>query len=415
MKKQIIALSLGLMTIGAFAQKNELKAAEKAIKKNDFTSAITAVNSVDGMVASMDAKYKAKYYFLKGKAYAGKKDYKTASKAFNDLLEYEKSTGKSKYTSKVGPLLNGLISEVSEKAIKFYNEDKDYKNAAENFYLTYLLSPNDTSFLFNAAISASLAKDYDTSLKHYKTLKEINYSGITTQYLATNKESGIQENLGSKKQRDLMVKIGQYTSPENKSTKSKQSEIVKNIGYILVHQGKVEEAMVAVKEARKANPKDLNLLLTEADLYVKLEKMDKFGELMEQAVKMDPNNPTLFFNLGVVNFGQQKNEEAKKYYKKAIELKPDYADAYMNLAIVILDAQKAIIEEMNNNLSNFKKYDELEKKQKDVYKEALPYLEKADNLNRTEDTVRSLLNIYDILEMEEKSNELRAVYKKMKG
>ena len=35
MKKQIIALSLGLMSIGTFAQKNELKAVEKAIKKSE--------------------------------------------------------------------------------------------------------------------------------------------------------------------------------------------------------------------------------------------------------------------------------------------------------------------------------------------------------------------------------------------
>ena len=34
--------------------------------------------------------------------------------------------------------------------------------------------------------------------------------------------------------------------------------------------------------------------------------MDKFGELMIEAVKLDPTNPTLFFNLGVVNAGENK-------------------------------------------------------------------------------------------------------------
>jgi tetratricopeptide (TPR) repeat protein len=142
--------------------------------------------------------------------------------------------------------------------------------------------------------------------------------------------------------------------------------------------------------------------------------MDKFGELMKQAIELDPNNPTLFYNLGVVNAGQDKTEEAKGYYTKAIELKPDYADAYMNLAALILDEEKAIVEEMNKNLSNFDKYDELEGKQKDVYRKALPYLEKADELKRSTDTVRSLLNIYDILEMEEKADKLRPIYKEMR-
>jgi TolA-binding protein len=90
MKKHVIALSLGLLTIGTFAQKNELKTAEKAIKSQDYSAAISSITSVDGMANSMDAKYKAKYYFLKGQAYAGKKDYKVAAKAFNDLMSYEK-------------------------------------------------------------------------------------------------------------------------------------------------------------------------------------------------------------------------------------------------------------------------------------------------------------------------------------
>jgi tetratricopeptide (TPR) repeat protein len=414
MKKQVIALSLGLITIGAFAQKNELKTAEKAIKSQDYSAAISSITSVDGMANSMDAKYKAKYYFLKGQAYAGKKDYKVAAKAFNDLMTYEKENGKAKYTEKATPMLNNLITEVSNKAIALYNDDKDYKNASENFYLTYLLRPVDTSFLYNAAVSSTLAEDYDVALKHYRELKNIGYTGASIQYIATNKVTGLEENLGSKGQRDTMVKLGQYSNPREESSGSKKSTIVKNIGQILVSQGKVDEAIVAVKEAREMNPGDLNLLLTEADLYIKLDKMDKFGELMTEAIELDPNNPTLFYNLGVVNAGQGKTEEAKGYYKKAIELKPDYADAYMNLAALILGEEKAIVEEMNKNLSNFDKYDELEAKQKDVYRKALPYLEKADELKRSTDTVRSLLNIYDVLEMEEKADKLRPIYKEMR-
>ena len=78
--------------------------------------------------------------------------------------------------------------------------------------------------------------------------------------------------------------------------------------------------------------------------------MDLFGELMEQATKMDPTNPTLFFNLGVVNYNQDKVEEAQGYYKKAIELDPTYRDAYLNLGLSILNKRVAIVEEMNKSL-----------------------------------------------------------------
>lgn len=413
MKNQILALSLGLMSIGIFAQKNEIKAAEKALKKDDFKTAKQTIESIDE--SAVEAKYKAKYYFLKGSAY-GKSNVKKAAEAYNALFDYEKEIGKQKYTKEAQPKLNNLIQYVSEQAIKAYNDDKNYKEATKNFYLTYQLSPTDTSYLYNAAVSASLSKDYDTSLKYYNELKEIGYTGRVTTYYATNKATGADEPFPSKNLRDVAVKSSKsHENPTQKVSKSKQPDIIKNIGYILINQGKTDEAIVAIKEARKSNPKDLNLLLNEAQLYIKLEQMDKFGALMEEAIKLDPKNPTLFFNLGVVNQGEEKTEEAIGYYKKAIELKPDYGDAYMNLAVAILSGEQAIIDEMNKNLSNFKKYDELEKKQKELYKEALPYLEKADELGRTIDTVKSLLNIYDVLEMTEKSDALRPIYKKMKG
>jgi tetratricopeptide (TPR) repeat protein len=414
MKKQIIALSLGLMSIGVFAQKAELKTADKAIRKQNFAGAVTAITSAEALIGNMDAKNKAKFYFLKGQAFAGQKKYKVAAEAFNNLISLEKETGKQKYSSKAKPMLGQLTKEVSEKALKLYNTDKDFKNASELFYLTYKLSPTDTSFMFNAAVSATQAKDFDTAIKYYTELRDLGYTGIVTQYFATNKETGLEENVGSKTQRDLYIKSGQYTNPEDKKSKSKKATIIKNIALILKDQGKVDEAITAIKEARKENPQDLNLLLAEAELYIKLEKMDKFGELMEQAVKMDPNNPTLFFNLGVVNYNQKKNKEAEGYYKKAIELDPEYRDAYLNLAYSILNERVSIVEEMNKNLNDFKKYDELEQKQKDVCKEALPYLEKADAMKRTIDTVKTLLNIYDTLEMDDKSKEFRALYKKMK-
>jgi tetratricopeptide (TPR) repeat protein len=241
------------------------------------------------------------------------------------------------------------------------------------------------------------------------------YTGITTQYLAVSAETGEVQDLGSKSQRDLMVKTQQYSDPTEKVSESKQADIVKSIGYILVNQGKTEEAIIALQEARLANPKDVNLILNEAQLYIKLDRMDKFGALMEEAVKLDPTNPTLFFNLGVVNANEGKIEEAIEYYNKAIELKPDYGDAYMNLAVAMLREEKGIIEEMNKNLSDFKKYDALQAKQKKLYKTALPFLLKADSIERSEGTVRTLLNMYDTLEMTKEADVLRPIYLEMRG
>ncbi|MFY0631582.1 MAG: tetratricopeptide repeat protein [Flavobacteriaceae bacterium] len=413
MKTKLIAFFIGLVTMSSFAQKNELKTAEKAIKKKDYAAATAALKTAEPLIANAE-KYKAKFYFLKGQTYAAKKEYKVAAEAYNTLLDYEKKAGKRKYTQQAKPLLENLTSDLTNKAFAQY-ESKDYKNAYESFYLRYTLAKQDTMFLSNAAQIAFQAGELERSLELYKKLKSLGYTGIVTIYSAREKETGAVETFGSKAQRDQFVKLGAYINPKDKVSESKRGEIIKNIGLILTRQGKVEEAVIAVKEARAAFPEDMTLLLTEADLYIKLEKMDKFGELMEVAVKKDPNNPILYYNLGVVSYNQQKLDDAKKYYLKALELKPDYNDAYMNLAVTILDGEKAIIEEMNKNLSDFDKYDELALKQKALYKEAMPYLEKADAGSRSLDTVRTLLNIYETLEVEEKAKVFRELYKKMRA
>lgn len=413
MRTKIFALCLGLASMATFAQKNEIKAAEKAIKKKDYAAAITALTTAEPLISNAP-KLESKFYFLKGQAYAAKKDFKVAVEAYNKLFDVEKKSGKQRYTEQARPLLDQLMNDLTTKAFSLY-EAKDFKNASDAFYMRYSLNKQDTLFLSNAAQTAFQGGNLDASLNHYKELKDLGYTGIETRYLATNKETGVVENLGSKKQRDLVVKFGTHEKPQDKVTESKRGDVIKNIGIILTRQGKVDEAMVAVQEARKAFPDDMSLLFTEADLYLKLKKMDKFGELMEEAIKRDPNNSTLYYNLGVVNYNQGNFEEAKSNYKKAIELKPDYFDAYMNMAVAILEKEKEIVEEMNKNLSDFDKYDELAAKQKQVYKDALPYLEKADEGARSLDTVRTLLNIYETLEMEDKAKPFRELYKTMRA
>ena len=90
MKKQIIALSFALMSIGVFAQKNELKAAEKAIKKEQYADALTAITAAEALMGNMDAKSTAKFYFLKAQGLCMDKKDTRAADAFEQLFAYER-------------------------------------------------------------------------------------------------------------------------------------------------------------------------------------------------------------------------------------------------------------------------------------------------------------------------------------
>ncbi len=414
MKKQILTVTVGLLSLCAFAQKDEIKLIEKAVKQKDFITAETNLAKLEANEGAIEDKYKAKYLFLKGQVYDTINIVKS-SDAYKKLLKFERKTNKIKYTKEARVKLKDLLVFSRQNASKNYN-DGDYKSAKKDFFTAYKLNPKDTTQLYNAAISAQLDKDSETALKHYEKLNKLNYTGIVTEYYAVNVSTGKKEYFGTDKTlRDQRIKLGVDKDPTQITLKSKKPAIVENIAYAYVKEGKPEKAIAALKEARKQNPMDVNLIMNEAQMYIKLNKMDKFGELMEDAIKLQPNNPSLFFNLGVVNQNQKRLEKAKEYYQKAIDLKPDYRDAILNYGITVLANEQAIVDEMNKNLSNEKKYDALHAQQKQLYKDAIPYFEKADKLERNIDSVRILLNMYDTLGMTAKADALRPVYKELRG
>ena len=421
MKNQILMLVALFICSATFAQKDELKAAEKAIKKNDYAASAAQISKAEALISGADNKTKSKFYYLKGETFAGlaKTDpsdgnYSEAAGAFNDLFKVEKEMGTSKYSELAKPTLSTMISEVSAKGIKSY-QDGNYSAAKGELFQVYNMSPKDTVYLEYAANAAYLDKDYDDALIYFTSLKEVGYTGIVTQYTAMNKESGERENMGTKSNMDLMVKTGTYSNPKSETTPSKQPTIIKNIAFVHVEKGDTEKAIEAVKDAREVAPDDVNLILTEANLQIKLGNKDEFGRLMNEAVELDPDNAALYFNLGVINGEQGHFEKAIDYYKKCIELDPDYVDAYVNLGSALLEDDKLLVEEMNKNLNDFDKYDEIKAKQDELYKSVMPLYEKAYELRPDDiDTIRTLMSLYENTEMDDKFQTMKDKYDSMK-
>lgn len=425
MRKQLLILSVLLVSMTAFGQKNELKTAEKAIKANNFSAAMQAINQAEGMIANADQKTKAKFYYLKGKALyqngANSADLEKVGAAFNQLIDFEKETNKLKYSSEVAKIINDLINKLAASASTDYNtalstkNSEDYDKAAKEFNTVYTLSPRDTSYLDNAGLVYFLAKDYDNSIKCYNKLLDLNYTGIATVYAATNKDDGKEITYNDKKSRDLQIKLGLAENPRTIQKESRRESVFKYLAQNYAAKDMNDKALEILTEGRKEFPKSYSLLIDEANIYYSKGDEAKFKEKLEEAIEMNPTEPTLYYNVGVMNMNQGKTDEAIENFKKAVELKPDYADAYNNIGAAIIDKTKPIIEEMNKSLSDFDKYDKLQAKQLAIYKEALPYYEKAYEYNKTSiSTIQTLMGLYENLDMTEKSKELHAVYDKLK-
>ncbi len=400
MKRIFLTVIALLILTTSFGQKKELRAVEKALRKGEAASAQTMLNDMSSLIEDADDKYKAQYLFLRGKTYNDLSSHEEAVTALQELKAFEESKGMSKYSTEADTLLQTIAGDLVNAAIED-NQNKRYDAAAKKLYTAYQIDKEQQIYLYYAASSAVNAGDYDSALTYYTELKDLEYTGVATEYWAVNKETGEEENMGSKAQMDIMVKSGTYINPQERETESKYPEIVKNIALIYTQQGKNEEAIAAIKDARTVNPDDINLLLTEANLYIKLDDKAKFQELMEEAVEKDPNNSVLYFNLGVINGENGDSEKAQEYYQKAIDLDPKYQDAYMNMAASVLNGEVAVVEEMNslgNSRADNLRYDELKGQREGLYRSAVPYLKKVMEIDpKNEDAARTLMNIYGTL------------------
>ncbi len=432
--KNVFITGALLVSVVTFAQKDELKALKKIYNKevpsaNDLADYKTNLTKLES-VASLDADkaaltyYKSVYPMLEVAALGApptqvqlQKIFTISAinelaKGFESTLEFEKKSGKKVFSDDIKTRISTIKPKLLEAAVEYGKVEK-FGLSADILYASYLMDKTDQENLYYAASYAVNAKDFTKALQYYNELKALNYSGESTLYYAINKTSKQEDYFGKDKaSRDSYVTVGTHEKPRDEKVLSRKGEIYKNIALILVGEGKNAEAKQAILEARKANPDDVSLIITEADFYLKEKDYANYTRTVNEALEKDPNNVQLVFNLGVISADSNKIEDAEKYYKIAIEIDNTYFDAYLNLAELKLRADKDFVDQMKKlgtSDADNKKFEAIRAKQIENYKEVLPYLEKGFELKPDNDPVkRTLLGVYQALEMTDKAKALKA-------
>ena len=408
--KYVILASALLISVIAFAQKDQIKAAEKALKAGNAQEAITILEGAATASATAPDAEKAQYFYVKGNAHlnlANKKveegkNLNAAAKSYQDLLAIEKASGKDKYAAQAATSIIDIKFKLLNSAVEDTKADRN-SIGAKKLYDAYLLDKKDTINLYYAASTYVNAKEYNEALKLYAELKTLNYSGKGTSYFAMNKLTSQEDLYNTAKDRDFAVKLGTHEKPRTEASPSKRGEIYKNIALILVQEGKIEEAKKAISDARKTNPEDTSLILTEANLYLETKDYETYKKLVGEALEKNPKDVDLIFNLGVISANAKNPADAEKYYKRVLEIDPKYINANINLAALKLENEKTIIDEMNKlgtSAKDMKRYDVLKIQRQDLFKSTIPYLQKAVEIDPTNiDVSKTLLNVYSALEM----------------
>lgn len=453
MKK--ITLSLfTLFSLLSFSQEKEIKEAFNSFESGNKTEAQALVQKVEPIVAekaqSIDPDVYAKFLYLKGSTLLDQGKTLEAARAFSTLSAYEqgpvyslknKSTKEkafvlskqeadklqaqgfgslketksgTTYLQKVLPALEQKRQKVATKATEEYNA-KNYGQAADDFleshYLTKASGSNDDIYMYYAAISYNAAKNNTKALELYKELINAGYTGKKTLYTAI--QNG--QRVGLTEQQYNLFKStpnSGFSDFKTEETASVEADIYNYAIAILSADKKYDEALALAEKGLAHLPGDKNLTNQIGELYYQTGQTDKYIAKLKEAIQKDPKDYISLYNLGVLYSKDPKTyDQAKDYYNKALSIKPDYAAAYLNLASLYLAPDKEIVEKMKalgSTKADQQKYESLLSQRKNMFKEALPYMEKAYGYDKKDTAImQALKEAYRVLGMRDKLEEIK--------
>lgn len=394
MKKLVLSATL-LLSVASFAQKDELKTLKKiyskeTISEKDLEAYKSANSALLGLAKEEEDKVYSVFYngmlpiveitSLGGKAtpadqlrLMNKNNLDSFTNAVLSTLEYEKKTGKKVYTDDINETLAWLKPMLSQTAFQL-NSAAKYKEASSLFYSLYNLDKTDGINLENAAQLVYQAEDFKTAQKLYEELKDSDYLNNGLVFYATNKVNGAEESFPNRETRTKLISLGTYEKPRDEKVSLKKPEVYKTLAILVAFNGDTERAKKLYKEAKVLNPKDIELLTNEADLYYKTNDLVEYQRLINEIVQIDPNNSKLLYNIGYL----QLSNDAK------------------------------IVEEINANIKNVKKYNELVDIRKATFAKAIPYFERAYAIDPSDVNNKNILkSCYEFLGQTDKAKAIK--------
>lgn len=197
-----------------------------------------------------------------------------------------------------------------------------------------------------------------------------------------------------------------------KGGKSKEPYLIL---YQIYNNSNKEKALEIVREAKRHLPGEPQFSLIEIELLIDLNRIDEAKMGLEQAVVKDPENKTLHFFLGYANTVLNNLAVAEKNFERALKIDPTYFDAQVWLAKVMTEDARKIKNQINAlgiSAADKKKKMELDVVYVEKLKKCLPYWEKAEKLNPSDEEVLSQL--YAIYSDLGNDPQIERVQKRMK-
>jgi protein O-mannosyl-transferase len=109
-----------------------------------------------------------------------------------------------------------------------------------------------------------------------------------------------------------------------------------NLGYLLLEQNRVTEAMASLEKSLEINPRFSEAHINLGDAYLRLGQTNAAVAHFQTAVALDPGLCASYYNLGNAWLEMKRPADAVPQYQKAIEIFPHFAKAFNNLGIALM-------------------------------------------------------------------------------
>lgn len=378
MKKVFLLLAVITISAATFAQKGKVTSALTLIEQGSLDKAKEALDQAMTHPKSMNW---FNTYFAKGKLAQAvfKSDNPTFKAFYTDPLgeayaAYEKSIeldpkGGAQKKIITGMVYNSLALDLYSQGGQLF-EANDYAGALKSFENQIAITESenyvgvtDTGMYYNAGLAAMNAKEYQKAIKYFEKCTEMQYQGINPYF---------------------------------------------QISQSYLDMGDTVKAESILVDLRNKYTADKNVTLQLIDLYIKAGKNKEALENLAIARTNDPDNYSLHFAEGIIYLNEDRFDEAIERLTKSVELKSDFYDSQYGLGASYINKASDLFAKAND-IMDVNEYNKAIDNAMAVFAEALPYMEKANEL-KPDDVfaMRSLRELYYRLKMTEKYDAIKA-------
>lgn len=355
MKKIKLLLVLFLIAGFVFAQKAKVSSANSALSSGKLDKAKLDIDAAfdDPKIAN-----DPRAYFVKGQIYQAIAE--DATGIFSKLDEnaaqvaldaYEKATQydeKGKYKKKIDIKMKNMDFAFAKMGEAKYGKG-EFEGAMKAFRKSQELSKKegviDTAMYFNVALTATKSENYDIAIEAYLKTLELKYRPA----FSYSSLARLYKQMGETDKSNKYLKEGFDKYPDNENL------LFEIINYYM--DGKnYEQALKYIDKAIEMRPENLSLYRAKAAVFQKENKYDLAEKEYDKAIALDPNDFQTRYQLAFLKSDKAKTEfdrvqlisdnnlykeetkkvkllyvEAVPFYEKALELQPDNMDLLNNV------------------------------------------------------------------------------------